>query len=420
MKPNSIVRFAGALACASFLHVSAAGAATETVLYSFGSNAGDGTNPQAGLIDVGGTLYGTTTDGGTNDNGTVFSINPTTGAETVVWSFGSGSDGTFPYAGLIDVGGTLYGTTTDGGTNDNGTVFSINPTTGAETVVWSFGSGSDGTFPYAGLIGVRGTLYGTTYEGGTGTCTRGGNNVGCGTVFSINPTTGAETVLYSFTNGNYNGSYGALPKAGLIDVRGILYGTTYEGGPGTCVHGGDNVGCGTVFTINPTTGREQTQDAFFGGPDGNYPEAGLTVGSRFNVVSTFYGTTSEGGTGTGCRRSGCGTVFLSATTGTEKRLYSFCSQTSCSDGANPQAGLIDVNGTLYGTTAGGGANGGGTVFSIDSMTAAETVLYSFCSQPSCTDGEYPRAGLIDIGGTLYGTTAGGGANGDGTVFSITP
>jgi uncharacterized repeat protein (TIGR03803 family) len=110
-------------------------------------------------------------------------------------------------------------------------------------------------------------------------------------------------------------------------------------------------------------------------------------------------------------------------------LYSFCSSANCTDGELPQAGLIqDGAGNLYGTTAGGGnsnpscgSNGCGTVFELDN-TGHETVLYSFCAAPNCTDGAAPQAGLIQDGaGNLYGTTGVGGANGNGgTVFKVTP
>jgi uncharacterized repeat protein (TIGR03803 family) len=161
--------------------------------------------------------------------------------EKVLWSFGSGTDGTNPHAGLIDVSGTLYGTTAfGGGTGCDGygcgTVFSIDPDTGAETPVYSFCSRKDcrdGDYPYAGLIDVRGALYGTTSSGGTST---GCDGSGCGTVFSIDPSTGAEAVLYSF----FGGTDGANPNASLIDVKGTLYGTTYNGGA---------YGYGTVFSL---------------------------------------------------------------------------------------------------------------------------------------------------------------------------
>ncbi len=139
----------------------------ETVLHSFGgSSRDDGGEPEAGLINLNGTLYGTTSVGGKNATGTVFSIT-TSGIETLLYSFkvfGSG-DGANPEAGLLNVKGTLYGTTSYGGTFGYGTVFSITPS-GKETVLHSFGGSGDGNEPFAGLINVKGTLYGTTTSGG--------------------------------------------------------------------------------------------------------------------------------------------------------------------------------------------------------------------------------------------------------------
>jgi len=135
-------------------------------------------------------LYGTTDEGGTYCEsssafgcGTVFAIT-TSGTETVLNSFGTGSgDGSYPDAGLLNVKGTLYGTTSSGGAYAyGGTVFKIT-TSGAETVLHSFeGPAGDGSLPFAGLINVNGTLYGTTGYGGSGSC-----EIGCGTVFSLSP-----------------------------------------------------------------------------------------------------------------------------------------------------------------------------------------------------------------------------------------
>jgi uncharacterized repeat protein (TIGR03803 family) len=154
-------------------------------LHSFGSGS-DGENPEAGLIDVNGTLYGTTYKGGAHGQGTVFSIT-TGGTEKVLHSFGSGSDGANPEAALVDVNGKLYGTTYYGGTHGDGAVVSLS-TSQTEHVVYSFGAGSDDArYPEAGLIDVNGILYGTTpYGGGTS------DN---GTVFSTT-TAGKEKVLY--------------------------------------------------------------------------------------------------------------------------------------------------------------------------------------------------------------------------------
>jgi uncharacterized repeat protein (TIGR03803 family) len=362
------------------------------VLYNFRGSP-DGQKPLAGLIDVNGTLYGTTAEGGAHfpRTGTVFSLNPTTGAESVLYSFGSSyTDGQYPMAGVIDVNGTLYGTTLEGGAYSNyygagyGTVFSLNLTTGAESVLYSFGSSyTDGRRPMGGVIYVNGTLYGTTYKGGA--------VHNHGTVFSLNLTTGAESVL------SFDGKHGSLPRAGLIDRAGTLYGTTSEGGANRR---------GTVFSFNPTTGRERVLYSFRGAPDGEAPYAHVA-----DVKGTLYGTTLEGGA------NGHGIVFsLNPTTGAESVLYSFGS--SSSDGQSPYASVTHVKDTLYGTTYGGGASGLGTVFSLNRKTGAQRVLHSFGSGSS--DGQSPYAGLIDVNGTLYGTTYGGGAYGDGTVFSITP
>lgn len=147
----------------------------------------DGANATAGLIDVNGTLYGTTYRGGANRYGSIFSIT-TTGIEKTLYSFHRGRDGAYPYASLINVRGTLYGTTELGGANGFGTVFSVTRA-GTEKALYSFKDSPDGENPDGALLDVRGTLYGTT-DGG-------GNNFGAGTVFSVT-TTGKETVLYTF------------------------------------------------------------------------------------------------------------------------------------------------------------------------------------------------------------------------------
>jgi uncharacterized repeat protein (TIGR03803 family) len=398
MKGRSILRFASALAFAGALYASAACAASETLLYSFKGGV-DGAHPDASLIKVNGVLYGTTILGGggancSNGCGTVFSVTPG-GSEQVLYAFQFGTDGAGPQARLISVKGTLYGTTISGGKHGDGTVFSVTPS-GGEQVLYAFKAGNDGVAPAAGLINVNGTLYGTTREGGDTACFAGG----CGTVFSVT-TSGIETVLHAFSGG----SDGATPFAELINVNGTLYGTTISGGSTGC--GG--YGCGTLFSITPG-GTEQVLHAFKGGRrDGCEPVAGL-----INVNGTLYGTTKSGGIA-GCGGKGCGTVFSITPGGTEQVLYAF--KGGRSDGCEPVAGLINVNGTLYGTTEYGGAFVRGTVFSV-TPKGAENVLYSF--EGGKTDGAHPQAGLVSIKGTLYGTTDTAGASRVGTVFSITP
>jgi len=303
--------------------------------------------------------------------------------------------GKYPAAGLVDAGGTLYGATGTGGAHHDGSVYAIT-TEGSANRLFSF-RGASGSYPGSGsLLDVNGTLYGTTSEGGVHRL---------GTVYSIS-TTGSETLLFSF-----GGSDGALPEAGLFDVNGTLYGTTAWGGDGTCRNGsGERVGCGTVFSIS-TSGTEKVLYRFKGKPDGVGPSAAL-----IDVDGTLYGTTYGGGT------HSAGTVYSVTRSGVEKVLYSFA---EVPDGARPAGALIDVGGTLYGTTTLGGVDscstpsgrgnkiGCGTVYSV-TTGGSETVLYRF----AYSDGADPESGLINVNGTLYGTTSSGGSNGDGTVYSI--
>ncbi len=138
----------------------------ESVLHSF-TGGSDGANPVAGVIQDGkGNLFGTTFQGGTTSYGVVFEIAPD-GSETVLHTFSGGMDGINTFAGLIkDGAGNLYGTTIAGGSGAYGTVFRLTPG-GKESVLYSFTSGSDGALPAAGVIMDRsGNLYGTTRDGG--------------------------------------------------------------------------------------------------------------------------------------------------------------------------------------------------------------------------------------------------------------
>jgi uncharacterized repeat protein (TIGR03803 family) len=394
----------------------------EKVLYSFCSNQNctDGARPTASLIDVSGTLYGTTGLGGiyNGGSGTVFALNTKTGTETVVYSFCAQMhgyyclDGKEPQAGLIRVNGTLYGTTTFGGnvgcdSRGCGTVFSLDPGTGTEVVLHNFGGGTDGAVPYAGVISVKGILYGTTFDGG-GSCD-------CGTVFSLDPATGTEAVLHAFAGG----TDGAEPFSGLTHVNGKLYGTVRMGG---------SYGAGAIFSIDLKSGQEKLLYSFcaqFGCPDGGDPETSL-----IELNGALYGTTDAGGNETYCPNTnnpqGCGIVFsFDPQTGTEKVLFAFCNQQYCTDGWGPEGNLVEVNGTLYGTTYLGGQPAGcditpgcGTVFSINLSTGAQKVRHSFATGTG-TDGVQPVSGLLAVNGKFYGTTLFGGAyNDDGVVFVL--
>ena len=211
----------------------------ETVLHNFTGGA-DGENPQGQLVmDKAGNLYGTTYSGGGANAGTVFEVSPK-GNEKVLYAFKGGVDGENPVAGLIfDKSGNLYGTTTAGGSSGNGAVFRLTapPVAGGawkESVLYSFGTGTDGAVPVAGVtMDATGNLYGTTSAGGS---------YGYGTVFELKRSTPqwTEAILHEFALG----SNGGVPYAGLVlDGKGNLYGAASDGG------GGGENGGGTVFEL---------------------------------------------------------------------------------------------------------------------------------------------------------------------------
>ena len=306
---------------------------------------------------------------------------------TTLASF-DGTNGSAPAASLIQASdGNLYGTTEyggpingcEGGFNPCGTVFKIT-LSGTLTTVHTFVY-SDGAFPVSPVVqGSDGNFYGTNQgEGDSG---------GAGAIFKMTP--GGTVTVLSFTSS----------PAGLVQGRdGNFYGTTPR-----------SYTDGTVFKITPS-GTLTTLHTF-GGTDGNNPQAGLILGSDGN----FYGTTYSGGTSNYCGY-GCGTVFKITPSGSLTSLHSF----SGTDGYNVQAGLVEgTDGNFYGTTFNGGPQNTGVVYKI-TPSGTLTVLYAFCSQTGCSDGGYPRASLVQgTDGNFYGTTSAGGANGQGTVFAITP
>jgi uncharacterized repeat protein (TIGR03803 family) len=320
--------------CGTVFTIRADGTGYE-VLHNFAGAPYDGRNPDAGLINFNGTLYGTTSSGGHGDWGTVFSIT-TAGTEKVIYSFAGRLDGAYPGSNLTQVNGTFYGTTGEGGTHNFGTVFSITPS-GDEKILYRFAGGTDGENPGAGLTNVNGTLYGTTqFGGGSRRC----GTQGCGTVFSIT-TDGVEKVVHRFTGGGT----GRQPN-GLTNVNGTLYGTTSRSQS-------------TVFRIKITcaTSCVTKYKLLYSFAKNSYANGRLK-----EINGTLYGTTYAGGVaGPGCLPYGCGTVFSITTAGMETTVYEFAGKP---DGDAPEAGLTAVRGTLYGTTAGGGQYNEGTIFSL--------------------------------------------------------
>ncbi len=353
---------------------------TDNVLHSFSGNP-DGALPVAApLFDSSGNLYGTTPSAGAFGNGSVFMRTPS-GAESILYSFTGGTDGSTPHGGLISDGSSFYGTTSSGGAGSYGTVFKLTPS-GELTTLYGFRGGADGGNPLCTLVlDTLGNLYGTTQQGG----------LGYGAVFVVTPS-GVETTLHSFFP---NGADGYAPYGGLVFDNGNLYGTTSTGG---------TAGHGTVYQIT-TSGTEAVIYSFAGGADGAGPTAPLIVGPN-NVL---YGTTTAGGS------SNEGVVFSVTTSGAETILHTFTG--SSSDGAYAWSPLIfDPEGNLFSTTFEGGQFGGGTIFEI-TPSAVESVIYNF--NPDTGDGYFSYGGLTLYQGYFYGTTQRGGIHSDGTVFEFT-
>jgi uncharacterized repeat protein (TIGR03803 family) len=236
------------------------------VLHQF-TGQPDGAHPSSRLlIDRFGNLYGTTMGGGSANSGTVFKID-SAGHETILHSF-TGPDGQLPFHGklIMDNAGNLYGTTLTGGLSNQGTVFKLD-SAGQLTLLYSF-AGPDGGSPTGLVRDKKGNLYGTTATGGS---------FGFGTVFRLD-TAGKQTVLYNFAGS----TDGAFPRAGLVmDKKGNLYGSTYNGG---------SAQVGVLFKLD-ASGKETVLHDFADVPDGAYPDGDLIIDNS----GKLYGTTQNGG-----------------------------------------------------------------------------------------------------------------------------
>ena len=303
-------------------------------------------------------------------------------------------------------------------------VLSLVSVSGASTVtvLYTF-TGSNGANPVADLVqDSGGNIWGTTENGGTGSCPNG-----CGTIFELTKASGFTSpgYLYSFQGGSGDGAY---PASGLIFDKkvgpaGTLFGTTSAGGGSGC--GGS--GCGTIFSFPVGGSNDTVLYSFAGGSDGATPLAELLLATSDKKV-LLYGTTSAGG-GSGCGGSGCGTVFaFQLGDAADTVLYRF---TGGGDGANPVAALVfdssGKNPNLWGTAENGGV-GYGTIFELTASSGyTELVVgYSFMGVDEL-DGATPEAALTfdSTADLLYGTTAYGGdapscslPAGCGTVFQL--
>ena len=250
-----------------------------------------------------------------------------------------------------------------------------------------------------------------------------GNFYGTTEIGNENGGAGGGTVFKMTPSGTLTTIYSFCSETGCTDGEGpspfgALVQATNGDFYGTTAGGGYGTYRGTVFKIT-STGTLTTLHRFCaqpqnGCPDGAQPFTALVQATDGNL----YGTTPEGGTGDH------GTIFRITPDGTLTTLYRFCSQMECPDGSVPNGLVQASDGNFYGTTFTGGAQGQGTVFEL-TPGGALTTLYSFCAQSECADGFEPKAGLLQAtDGNFYGTTLYGGAcssdpsGGCGIVFSL--
>jgi uncharacterized repeat protein (TIGR03803 family) len=341
-------------------------AAPVSTLYTFKGGT-DGISPTGDLIFVHGSLYGTTSSGGSTGNlGTVFALTPQ-GNERVVYRFTGGPNASTPNSGLVSASGKLYGVS-------SAQLFSLSATGASFSTLFTF-SASSAEGP---LVSENGRVYGVERFGGDA---GKGCTDDCGSVFAADPT-GAVQTLYTFRGG----ADGGEPAGGLISVKGTLYGTTLYGGAHNA---------GTVFSLT-SSGAHRVLFSFNPKTDGSQP-----IGKLYQSGGILYGTTEYGG------KNDSGTMFAVTLSGHAAILHQFGAS---GDASNPNGSLVEVKGVFYGTSSQGGAHNSGTVFAVN-RSGAERVVYGF----SGTDTVLP--GLINVRGMLYGSTATGG-KGSGTIFKV--
>ena len=373
----------------------------------------DGANPAAGLALSGVVLLGTTLNGGAQGAGTAFSLTPDGTSFIPFHSFVSAPDAGNPAGNLAVQGSGFFGTSLAGGNSGVGSVFFGN-SNGSVSILRNFAAVSADNATNAGgaspgaLLALSGTtLFGTTTTGGA---------AANGTVFSLSTNGSVFSVLHDFSVLDSNtgtNSDGALPSGGLILSANTLYGTASAGGAG---------GAGVVFSVDTNGSHFTTLYSFAPldpltatNADGAMPLGGLVFSSN-----KLYGTTSIGGPG------GRGTMFSISTNRTGfTLLHCFTAVDTVTatntDGALPGAALLLSGNVLYGTASAGGAGAAGTVFSFNLISSQFTAIHSFATvagNGTNLDGAFPVAPVLQLGGSLYGTTFIGGPGGAGTVFSL--
>ena len=407
MKSSTYFRIRGVAAAAVFaFSLATVTAATTDVIYSFEEDEGEYADTDL-ETDSAGNIYGTTVLGGDFGSGTVFQLSHTGNSwvHTVLYSFTGGADGGEPYKGVtLDGEGNLYGTAVTGGSGicegGCGVAYKLTNSGGTwtQTVIHAFTGEDDGSGPGARVtVDGAGNVYGMAPTGGA---------YGLGTIYKIRQGQNGAWVLkviHAFTGG----ADGATGSAGRMILRhGDLYGAATTGG---------TYGSGVVFELTPTQVGEwdfRTIYSFRGQPDGSFPYGALLLDASGNI----YGTTYYGGA------NNIGAVYqlTPRTNGEwrEKVLYSFQGGT---DGNSPISNLVfDTARNLYGTTSEGGL-GTGTIFKLSPVGGGhwmETVVHMFQGPP---DGAFSYNGMVvDPFGNFYGATVHGGVDDDGSIYKFTP
>jgi len=350
-----------------------------TILRDFvGGNPVDGSLPSGITLDNG-LLFGATIQGGAFSSGLLFVIGTSGSNFTVIHDFaGPPADGASPNEPLV-FNGTIFGTTYVGGTDGFGTIFKVATNGTGYTVLRNFTNIPDAQYPVAGLISDGATLYGTSLDGGSD---------GVGTVFKIDMDGANFSILHHFTNN----PDGAMPQGQLWLDGATLYGTTASGG---------NNNLGTIFKLNTNGGDYSVVFNFSNTPSAKTPFAGPTLAGGL-----IYGVGTAGGT------DNLGAVFCLATNGAGFTvIHSFTN----SESQSPQGALVESNGILYGTSVARGTGLSGTVFQLATNGADFLVLQNFTN---ATTGANPKGPLVFNGNTLFGTANTGGSGGGGALFSL--
>lgn len=376
--------YGGRYGCGTVFRIGADGSAY-TVLHSFDCGSGGKSPFAAPTLDASGRLHGTTQIGGDAGAGTVWRMNVDGSGFEVTHAFGSGSDGAFPQAPLtFDGAGTLYGTTSGGGSGSGGTIFQIG-TDGSSYLKRFDLFGANGSEPRGGLALEGSWLWGTTYYGG---------NSGFGVAFRYDLSGGGFTVIRHFSGSTLDGGN---PTGQIVHYNGYLFGTTVHGGVGAS---------GVLYQMNDDGGSFTLRRGFVGGyNEGSYPWGGVVLGPDLKL----YGTASEGGPGN------VGIVFRMSMSGAIYNvLHYFAGGTD--DGRGPDKAVCLGGGNVFGMTGLGGATDQGVAYRMWPDGTNFSLLHSFRTGAAKPVGALAR----DASGNLYGVTQLGGANGLGSIFRLDP